>query len=182
MSMMAIICKFVLICSFAYSHVSCEAKFDAKTDVGEAFDHAHEEGDEHIVNREVCSKEDLPDAVVDAFDRCTNFIPVYKKLNLLKRCRNKVFPNNESKNYIRKSICFNRTAEHEFNQCLMMIKGSEEGKLIPPPNPLQTMDFMFCMKTIAMRRVKKMTGNRIGCQTIAIAGDNGKAQVVASSA
>ena len=182
---MPVICKFVLICTFLYSRVSCEAKFDAridpKVDVGDAFDHAHEEGDEHIVNREVCSKEDLPDAIVDAFDRCTNFIPVYKKLNLLSRCRSKIFPNNPSKNFIRRSICFNQTIEHEFNQCLTEIKGSNEGKEIPPPNPLQTMDFMFCMKTIALRRVKKTTGNSIGCQTIAIAGDNGQAPVVASS-
>lgn len=44
----------------------------------EAFEFPHEEGDEHIVNREVCSKEDLPDAIIDAYDRCTNFIPVYR--------------------------------------------------------------------------------------------------------
>lgn len=178
--MMPVVCKFVLICSFLFSRVSCEAKFDAKLDVGDAFDNTHEDGDEHIVNREICSKDDLPEEVVDAYDRCTNFIPVYKQLNLLTRCRSKVFPNHFSKNNIRKIICFNRTAEHEFNQCLTQIKGSEEGKNIPPPNPLQTMDFMFCMKTIALRRVRK-TNNNIGCQTIAIAGNNDKTQAAAAS-
>jgi hypothetical protein len=178
--MMPVICKFVLICSFLVSRVSCEAKFDAKLDVGEAFDEPHEEGDEHIVNREICSKDDLPEEVVDAYDRCTNFIPVYKQLNLLTRCRSKVFPGNLSKNSIRKIICFNRTAEHEFNQCLSQIKTSAEGKSIPPANPLQTMDFMFCMKTIALRRVRKTSSN-FGCQTIAIAGDNGKTQTAATA-
>lgn len=179
---MPVICKFVLICSFLFSRVTCDAKFDAKVDVGNAFDHAHEEGDEHIVNREVCSKDDLPNSLLDAFDRCTNFIPAYKKLDLLNRCRAKVFPGNLSKNSMRKSICFNRTIEHQFNQCLSEIKASDEAKLVPHPNAMQTMDFMFCMKTIAMRRSKKLTSNSFGCQTIAMAGDDGKEQVAASSA
>ena len=44
----------------------------------DAFEHSHEEGDEHVVNREVCSSQDLPDETIAAYDRCTNFIPVYK--------------------------------------------------------------------------------------------------------
>lgn len=45
---------------------------------GDAFEHSHEEGDEHVVNKEVCSSQDLPEETIAAYDRCTNFIPVYK--------------------------------------------------------------------------------------------------------
>ena len=44
----------------------------------DAFEHSHEEGDEHVVNKEVCSQQDLPSEAIAAYDRCTNFIPVYK--------------------------------------------------------------------------------------------------------
>lgn len=134
-------------------------------DAGEAFDHPHEEGDEHIVNKEVCSKEDLPEEIIDSFDRCTNFIPVYRRLDLLRRCRAKVFNETTTKNDIRKAICFNATTEHLFNECMTEIK-EREGRDIPPPNPLQTMDFMFCMKTIAVRRIKRIASITMdGCSS-----------------
>ena len=151
---------------------------------GEAFDHAHEEGDEHVVNKEVCSKEDLPEEIIDSFDRCTNFIPVYQKLDLLRRCRDKVFKDTHStKNEIRKEICFNKTAEHLFNECMTQIKETE-GSTIPPPNLLQTMDFLFCMKTIALQRMKSVVSvsTKDGCTSGALMSTNNAAVTESQSA
>ena len=150
------------------AHPTVHGQSVSPFDAGDAFDHPHEEGDEHVVNREVCSKEDLPDEIIDSFDRCTNFIPVYRQLNLLKRCRDKIFNGtNFSKNDIRKAVCFNSTMEHLFNGCMTEIKEAE-GPMIQPPNPLQTMDFMFCMKTIAIKRMKnvvQVSSNDKGCES-----------------
>lgn len=54
-------------------------------DHGDAFEHSHEEGEheEHVVNKEVCSPQDLPSETMAAYDRCTNFIPVYKVCQIL---------------------------------------------------------------------------------------------------
>lgn len=125
--------------NFNSNYVHCRSITVAtSTEAVSEFNYPHEQGDEHVVNSIVCSKEDLPQDVMDEFDRCAYYIPMYRQLNLLIRCRQIIFNGtNYSANEMRKELCFNRTAEHEFHMCMVNIN-STEGASVPHANALQT--------------------------------------------
>lgn len=123
---------------YASNRVACKSVAVTTSTEAIAFEYPHEEGDEHVVNAIVCSKEDLPQQVMDEFDRCAYFIPMYRQLNLLIRCRQEVFNGSDfTANQMRKELCFNRTIEHEFHMCMVRINASE-GSRVPHASPLQT--------------------------------------------
>lgn len=134
---------FVLPFPTLYPIVNCRSVTIAATSAttvteSSEFNYPHEQGDEHVVNSIVCSKDDLPQEVMDEFDRCAYYIPIYRQLNLLIRCREIVFNGtNYNSNQMRKELCFNQTTEHQFHECMVKIN-STEGSKVPLANALQT--------------------------------------------
>ncbi|KAI1282078.1 Ectonucleotide pyrophosphatase/phosphodiesterase family member 5 [Halotydeus destructor] len=119
-----------------------------------------EDNTEDDVQYVVCSKEDLPESQIRDFDRCTRHISFYRHLNILKRCRSKLFEG-LSLNQQRREVCFNRTAELEFKECASQLTETEGGHL-QPVSEREMERFAYCMRAVAARPTPETTGEPLG--------------------
>jgi len=104
-----------------------------------------------LLTRFVCTRDELAEDLIRALDSCTLYVSTYRELDLLSRCRKRVFASRSlSLDQQRKELCFNQTAEDQFKGCIEDIM-EQEGSDLPQVGYSELNRFSICVQKVAAR-------------------------------